>query len=77
MSKRTAVELCQELGLAIQTSGTGTAIFQLPPAGTRVPLGDLCSVTFALSKPPVANKPKGTSNSAMASTVRRAEAIKR
>jgi cell division protein FtsI (penicillin-binding protein 3) len=77
MSKRTAVELCQELGFAIQTSGAGTAIFQLPPAGTMVPLGDLCSVTFALSKPPVANKPKGTSNSAMASTVRQAEAIKR
>jgi cell division protein FtsI (penicillin-binding protein 3) len=77
MSKRTAVELCQDLGLAIQTSGTGTAVFQLPQAGTLVPMGDLCTVTFALAKPPAAKQPNGTSNSVMASTVRQAEAIKR
>jgi cell division protein FtsI (penicillin-binding protein 3) len=77
MSKRTAVELCQELGLAIQTSGTGTAVFQLPPAGTMVPSGEQCTVTFALSKPTAAKEPKGASSRAMATTGRQAETIKR
>ena len=77
LSKRTAVELCQDLGLEIQTTGTGSAVFQLPPAGTLVPVGETCSVTFTLSKPQGANKPSATGNSVAASTVRQAQAGKR
>jgi cell division protein FtsI (penicillin-binding protein 3) len=63
MSKRAALELCQELGLKLQMSGLGKAVFQLPPAGTLVPPGELCTLTFANGKPapatkaPVAGKP--------------------
>jgi cell division protein FtsI (penicillin-binding protein 3) len=63
MSKRTVIELCQELGLKIQASGTGTAVFQLPPAGTVIPSGDTCSVIFSRGRP--------------AEAARQAEAIKR
>jgi cell division protein FtsI (penicillin-binding protein 3) len=51
MSKRSVARLCQELGIRIQTSGAGIAVFQLPPAGTQIAGGDSCAVTFARSKP--------------------------
>jgi cell division protein FtsI (penicillin-binding protein 3) len=60
LSKRTVIERCQELGLRIQTSGAGSAVFQLPPPGTRIPMGDTCSVTFAPGKPGAANSPTAT-----------------
>ncbi len=77
LSKRTAVELCRELGLKIQTTGTGTAVFQLPPAGTLVPVGEICNVSFALGKPKAANRPNAPGTSMAASPVRQAEAGKR
>ncbi len=74
MSKRTVIEFCQELGLKIQTSGTGTAAFQLPPAGTLVTAGDTCSVTFARGKPATIKKPPvGQGNTAVAPVRRAAE----
>jgi cell division protein FtsI (penicillin-binding protein 3) len=50
MSKRAVVERCQELGLKVQTFGSGTAILQLPPAGALIAKGGACSVTFAHSQ---------------------------
>jgi cell division protein FtsI (penicillin-binding protein 3) len=47
MSKREVVERCLELGLRVQTSGSGAAVFQVPPPDTRILRGDSCSVTFA------------------------------
>jgi cell division protein FtsI (penicillin-binding protein 3) len=57
MSKRKVVERCQELGLEVQTFGAGSAVHQLPPAGTAVPIGNTCRVTFAVSQPGAANHP--------------------
>ncbi len=57
MSKREVVERCHDLGLKIQASGIGSAVFQVPPPGTLVSEGDICSVTFALSKPGTSVKP--------------------
>lgn len=57
MSKRSAISRCQELGLKLRTSGAGIAIFQLPPAGTMVPEGETCIVTFARGKPTTNPKP--------------------
>jgi len=57
MSKRSVVERCQELGIKLQTSGAGDAVFQVPTAGTVIPAGDTCSVTFARSKPNRIHKP--------------------
>jgi cell division protein FtsI (penicillin-binding protein 3) len=47
MPKRTALDRCLELGIQMQAMGSGVAIFQVPPAGTRIPVGDACQVTFA------------------------------
>jgi len=58
MSKRSVVRQCQNLGIRLQTSGSGIAVFQNPPAGTRIAGGESCAVTFASSKP--AANPKFT-----------------
>lgn len=47
LPKRSVFNRCQELGLQLQASGSGVAVFQLPAPGTKIPLGDLCQVTFA------------------------------
>jgi cell division protein FtsI (penicillin-binding protein 3) len=47
MPKRTALDRCLELGIQMQAIGSGVAIFQVPPAGSRIPVGDACQVTFA------------------------------
>jgi cell division protein FtsI (penicillin-binding protein 3) len=57
MAKRSVVERCQELGITLQTSGAGDAVFQVPAAGTLIPVGDTCSVTFARTKPGRIPKP--------------------
>jgi membrane peptidoglycan carboxypeptidase len=51
MSKRTVVERGHEIGLRIQTSGTGNAVSQIPPAGTLLAGGETCIVTFSVNKP--------------------------
>lgn len=51
MSKRAAIDLCREIGIKLQPTGAGNAVFQLPPPGTSIPLGDACTVTFARGKP--------------------------
>ncbi len=47
MPKRKVVDRCTEIGIQLQATGSGVAIFQVPPPGTRVPAGDVCQVTFA------------------------------
>ena len=47
LPKRRALDRCLELGIQMQAMGSGVAIFQVPPAGTRIPVGDACQVTFA------------------------------
>jgi cell division protein FtsI (penicillin-binding protein 3) len=47
MPKRRALDRCLELGIQMQAQGSGVAIFQVPPAGTKIPVGDACQVTFA------------------------------
>jgi cell division protein FtsI (penicillin-binding protein 3) len=66
MSKRGVVERCQELGIRVQTSGAGDAVFQVPAAGTLIPAGDTCSVTFARSKPGRIHKPPAVPHRAAA-----------
>jgi beta-lactam-binding protein with PASTA domain len=56
MSKRKVIERCQELGLEVQTFGAGSAVHQLPPAGTAIPIGNTCRVTFAVGQPGAAVK---------------------
>ncbi len=77
LSKRTSVELCRELGLKIQTRGTGSAVFQLPPAGTLVPVGDTCIVTFALDNTQGTGSHGTVSAGVAASSARKAAADKR
>ncbi len=47
MPKRKVLDRCMEVGIQLQASGSGVAIFQVPPAGTKIPAGDACQVTFA------------------------------
>jgi cell division protein FtsI (penicillin-binding protein 3) len=47
MAKREVLDRCTELRIQLQASGSGIAIRQQPPPGTRIPVGDFCSVTFA------------------------------
>jgi hypothetical protein len=47
MAKRRVLDQCTELGVRLQTSGSGVAVYQWPLPGTRMPSGSTCSVTFA------------------------------
>lgn len=49
MGKRKVLDRCMELQIQLQANGSGVAIYQQPPPGTRIPVGDICSVTFARS----------------------------
>ncbi len=49
MSKRKVIDRCLELGIRVQSTGSGIAIYQEPPPGTRISVGDACNVTFARS----------------------------
>jgi cell division protein FtsI (penicillin-binding protein 3) len=46
LSKRDVVDRCIELGITLQSTGSGIAVFQDPPPGTKIPTGGSCSVTF-------------------------------
>jgi cell division protein FtsI (penicillin-binding protein 3) len=50
MPKRAVMERCQELGIGMQPLGSGIAVRQVPPSGTRIPSGDACQVTFSKSQ---------------------------
>ncbi len=47
MPKRKVLDRCTEVGIQLVASGSGVAIFQVPPPGTRISAGDACQVTFA------------------------------
>jgi hypothetical protein len=47
LSKRTVLNRCLDLGIRLQASGSGMAVFQAPLPGTKIPLGATCSVSFA------------------------------
>lgn len=47
MAKRSVLDRCLELGIRLQADGSGVAVFQVPPAGSRMLSGDVCNVTFA------------------------------
>jgi cell division protein FtsI (penicillin-binding protein 3) len=56
MSKRSVLSRCMDLGIRLQSSGSGIAVSQSPLPGTKIPLTASCSVTFAkasLKVPPV------------------------
>jgi len=60
MSKRKVMERCQEIGLAVQTFGAGSAVQQFPPAGTALPIGNTVRVTFATGQPGTVDKLTGS-----------------
>jgi hypothetical protein len=47
LAKREVLDRCAELHIQLQANGSGVAIYQQPPPGTRIPTGDSCYVTFA------------------------------
>jgi len=47
MPKRKVLDRCMDVGIQLQATGSGVAIFQVPPPGTKIPAGDACQVTFA------------------------------
>ncbi len=47
MPKRRVIAYCRELGLQMQSTGSGIAVLQIPPPGTKVPVGEVCQVTFS------------------------------
>jgi cell division protein FtsI (penicillin-binding protein 3) len=47
LPKRIVVDRCLELGIRLQPSGSGFAVFQAPAPGTTISAGDACVVTFA------------------------------
>ncbi len=47
MSKRVVLNRCLDLGIRLQSSGSGVAIFQAPEPGAKIPPGATCTVTFA------------------------------
>jgi len=57
MSKRSVLDLCLDLDIRLKTDGSGVAVSQYPPPGTRIAPGDTCSVVFAKSDDVVENEP--------------------
>ncbi len=57
MSKRNVLNRCIDLGINLQSKGSGVAIYQSPLPGTEIPVGSTCSVTFTKNnlKDPVAS----------------------
>jgi cell division protein FtsI (penicillin-binding protein 3) len=52
LAKRTVVDRCRELGIELQSSGSGIAVGQSPLPGSAMSAGDTCAVTFGRSLPP-------------------------
>jgi hypothetical protein len=47
MAMRTVLGHCLALKIRLQAEGSGIAVFQQPPPGTRIPAGETCLVTFS------------------------------
>ena len=52
MSKRRVLDISLELGIRLVSDGSGVAVSQHPPPGTRIAPGDTCSVIFATTVVP-------------------------
>jgi len=48
-SKRRVLDRCTELGIHLESSGSGVAVHQEPPPGSAIPVGESCSVIFGRS----------------------------
>ncbi|MEJ2247055.1 MAG: PASTA domain-containing protein, partial [Acidobacteriota bacterium] len=46
LSKKTVLNRCIDLGIHLQSEGSGVAIFQSPSPGSEVPVGGYCNVKF-------------------------------
>lgn len=68
LGKRKVVNRCQELGIQIQTSGSGIVVYQMPPPGTTIYAGDTCSVAFARAIPDDYRKLSGLAPSPLAAS---------
>ena len=68
MSKRKVLDMCIDLDIQLESDGTGIAVTQNPPPGTRIAQGDACSVVFVkaeeASKRKSAVKPRVNSSAA-------------
>jgi|WetSurMetagenome_2_1015567.scaffolds.fasta_scaffold10258_2 cell division protein FtsI (penicillin-binding protein 3) len=66
MSKRNVLNRCVELGIHLQSIGSGIAAAQSPLPGTRMPQGASCSITFSKanlnSQKPVSKAQAGASH---------------
>lgn len=47
MAKRTVLDRCMDLGIRLQARGSGIAVYQSPPAGSKIQPGSVCAVSFA------------------------------
>jgi cell division protein FtsI (penicillin-binding protein 3) len=56
MSKRRVLDICMELDIRLKSEGSGVAVSQFPPPGTRVAPGDTFSVVFMKSEDVVSSK---------------------
>jgi len=53
MSKRKVMDICFDMNVRLKSDGSGVAVSQNPPPGSRVAPGDTCSVMFVKSDEPV------------------------
>jgi cell division protein FtsI (penicillin-binding protein 3) len=49
LSKRKVLNRCIDIGIYLQSNGSGIAVSQSPPPGAKIPEGGTCIVTFARS----------------------------
>ncbi|HSW38441.1 MAG TPA: penicillin-binding protein, partial [Acidobacteriota bacterium] len=47
LSKRDVLNRCTDMGITLQSTGSGIAVAQDPPPGSKIPVGGICRVTFA------------------------------
>jgi hypothetical protein len=66
MAKRKVIDRCHDLGIQVHPIGSGIAVYQIPPPGTRIPAGDICNVTFAQGMPAARLRVPGFGNGLLA-----------
>lgn len=49
LSKRNVLSRCTDMGIRLNSKGSGMAVFQTPAPGTEVPVGSTCTVTFSMT----------------------------
>ncbi len=71
MSKRNVLALCLELGILMQPSGSGVAVFQSPAPGKEMSVGETCSVRFATAGSGASLRAYATGNAQLAQSASR------